>query len=382
MKKILITMSLLVLSTMPCFADADLVNTMFNAVRAVNYGVSPTAVLRDSAYDYAQQKINNAQQNVQPQNNYYQPTQYQTNTQYQAPQYQTNTQYPTQQVNPYQNVNADTNTQQYSTPAQNLYVENVQSYNGSYIIKPFGTFNFDDGVIDVINKLKATPGISEIYFNYDNFYVSPCKTINLKNVPNEKLSSVLNAYLVRQTTDMKTCKRQKGVTFLDSNGKNRYCYGFPATITAKTVLIENTPFEITITFHSGEGAVIRNPNKVIKDSAGYFYPLFIWDIGLKSSSSLINNNWGKINQLCKNKFSTLINALPEVERTQIQTTRENYAEWEVNDAKGNSFSFHYDNSCELDYSMDYYSKYLENLYKEHLKKIESQKYKSVPNSQI
>jgi len=115
MKKILITMTLLFLSMNACFADGGILNNVFNAVQAINYGVSPSAVVQDYAYDYAQQKINNAQQTqTQNQNNYYQ-----------TPQYQTNTQYPTQQVNPYQNVNADNNTNQYSAPAQNPYAQNV-----------------------------------------------------------------------------------------------------------------------------------------------------------------------------------------------------------------------------------------------------------------
>ena len=51
------------------------------------------------------------------------------------------------------------------------------------------------------------------------------------------------------------------------------------------------------------------------------------------------------------------------------------------DKNGNYFSFGFDGDCGLSYELSgSYSDYLDNLYNQHLIKIETQKYKSVPNS--
>ena len=362
MKKILITMTLLILSMNACFAQ-DLLNNVFNAVQAINYGVSPSAVVQDYAYDYAQQKINNAQQ-TQNQNNYYQPTQYQTNTQY-----------PTQQVNPYQNVNADTSTNQYSAPAQNPYVENMPSYNGDFVIKPFGTFTYYDGLMDVINKLRAMQGVTEIYLDYYGLLsCTEIKTVNLKKIPQEKLSSVINAYLIKQTADM------KNYPFVGKDGTKHYSYGGLATVEAKTVMIENTPFDLSIRFLVNDGMTIQAPSKVFRDTRGRYYPLFIKEIYLKSYSPLTKDNWQKINQAHRSKFASILNNLSETDSYEVKEQN-----WRIHHKYSNIFSFSYDeynSKCELSYSSDNYQNYLDEFYKEHLKKIDAQKYKSVPNSKI
>jgi len=367
MKKILITLLLVIASSNICFAQG-LLDNVLDAAQAINYGVPPSAILRDSAYDYAQQQINNTQQNTQNQNNYYQPAQYQNQ------QYQTNTQYQAPQANPYQNVIINDGSSQDYTPAQNPYVQNVQSYDGNFVIKPFGAFTYYDGLMDVINKLRAMQGITEIYLAYDG-YPHP-KTVNLKNIPSEKLSSVINAYLLKETANIDS------QTFIDKEGKTRYYnYGL-AKIEAKTVMIENTPFDITIRLLVNDVMSVHAPNKVFKDTKGRFYPLYITEISLHSNSYLTNSNWQKINLACKNKFATLLNNVSEVEKNYYAN---NETDWQVHDKDSNKFSFAYDeynHKCELSYSSDNYKKYLNEFNEEHLKKIESQKYKSVPNSKI
>ncbi len=365
MKKILITLLLVVASTNICFAQG-LIDNVLDTVQAVNYGVPPSAIVQDYASQYAQQKIDNAQQNTQNQNNYYQPAQYQTNTQYQNPQYQASP------VNPYQNVNVD------------------NSSNQNFVINPFGTLQWDDGILDVINKLKAMSGVTEIYFSYDggrNF----SQSVNLKNVPKEKLAGAINSYLLKQTAAETIYKKQKDGTikviptkvrsedFIDATGKARHYFDSQAHIKAKTVFIENTPFEISISFFANKGMVAYKPSNVVKDSTGYFYPLYMKSVNLNSTSALVNNTWRQIEQVCKNKFSALADT--QSEASMVEDPQSNTSEWEVTDKKDNSFSFGFDGDCGLSYSRSRnYSDYLDNLYNQHLIKIESQKYKSVPNS--
>lgn len=283
MKKILITMLLLILIAMPCFADADLVNTMFNAVRAVNYGASPTAVLRDSAYDYAQQKINNAQQNVQPQNNYYQPTQYQANTQYQAPQYQTNTQYPTQQVNPYQNVNADTNTQQYSAPAQNPYVENVEKVEN---VQSQASSSQDSCL--GMNNIEATFLLYEggmpyyadkNYESYDPYYQEHLQAIKSNS---GKIKSIMS----NSGGDLKT---------LGLRIKNRSIKYFNYTKTGETTLFYTVTYDNdpnTVLFYDYKKGRLTGFDKYVYGQNKYPVKVFRFDsvIGQIRMAFLITNN--------------------------------------------------------------------------------------------
>ena len=341
MKKILILLLLLLINTNICFAQG-LLDNVLDATQAINYGVPPSTVLRDSAYDYAQQQINNAQQNSQNQNNYYQPAQYQTNTQYQTP-----------QANPYQNVIINDSNSQDATPAQNSYVENVQSYNGNFAIKPFGSFTYYDGLMDVINKLRAMQGVTEIYLTYDG-YPHP-KTGNLKNIPSEKLSSVINAYLLREAANMKS------YPFIGKDGKTYYSYAGLAKVEAKTVMIENTPFDFSIRFLVNDGMSVQAPSKVFKDTRGRYYPLFIKEICLNSYSPLVKDNWQRINQAHKNKFAVLLNNLSEVGEAYVTESK-----WQVHDKYSNYFSFSYDkynSKCELSYSSDNYQNYLNEFYK-------------------
>lgn len=355
MKKILITMTLLFLSTNACFADGVLDNVL-NTVQEINYGVPPSEVAKDYAYQYAQQKANYVQQqnyNVQNSNNQYQNSQYQVSP-----------------VNPYQNVNVDNSASQ------------------NFLINPFGSFQWDDGVFDVINKLKAMHGVTEIYFSY---YNSAKQSINLKNVPKEKLAGVINSYLLkdtaaeaakynRQTHSVKIIpSRINSENFVDSNGKTKPYFDHQVTINAKAVFIENTPFEITITFGTNKGVTVYKPSNVIKDSTGYFYPLYMGDITLESSSVLADKTWRQIEQICRNKFSAITNT--QSDASTIEDPQSNESDWTVTDKKDNVFSFRYVDNCVLSYSRSSnYSDYLDNLYKQHLIKLESQKYKSVPNS--
>lgn len=357
MKKILILLLLFLINTNICFAQG-LLDNVLDTVQAVNYGVPPSAIVQDYASQYAKQKIDNAQQNTQNRNYYYQPAQYQ------------NPQYQVSPVNPYQNVNVDN----YS--------------NQNFVINPFGSLQWDDGVIAVINKLKAMSGVTEIYFSY---YGSPNQSVNLKNISNEKLLSVINSYLLKQTAAETIYKKQKDGTikvistkidsedFIDATGKTRHYFNHQASITAKTVFIENTPFEISIGFFTNKGIAIYKPSNVIKDSTGYFYPLYMKSVNLNSKSALANNTWRQIEQVCKNKFSALADT--QSEASMVEDPQSNQSEWEVTDKKDNSFSFGFDGDCGLNYSRSSnYSDYLDNLYNQHLIKIESQKYKSAPNS--
>ena len=359
MKKILITMTLLILSAMPCFADADLMNTMFDAVQSINYGVSPTAVLRDSAYDYAQQQIDNAQQ-----------TQNQ-NYNYQTPQYQTNTQYP-QQVNPYQNVNADTSTNQYSAPVQNPYVQSTQAPSGNFAITPFGNFTFYDGLMDVINKLYAMNGVIEIYLKYDG-YPHP-STGNLKKLPKEKLATTINAYLMRESANT------ENISFIGKDGKTHYYKGGYVEIIAKKVWIEDIPFDFTMRLFANAGMVIHAPNKVIRDSKGFYYPLCVRIISLNTEAPNKISNLQKLNQDLKNKFAILINNWSDADRQNMMDYK-----WNVCDKYLNNFSFGYDaerGSGSLLYTSEQYGKYLNEVYQENLRRLDSQKYKQGSNSKI
>lgn len=357
MKKTLITLLFLITGANICFAQG-LLDNVLDTVQAVNNGVPPSAIVQDYAYQYAQQKTYDAQQQ-----NY--------NVQYPNTQYQ-NQQYQATPVNPYQNVNVD------------------NSYNQNFVINPFGSLQWDDGVIDVINKLNAMSGVTEIYFIYDggrNF----TQSVNLKNVPKEKLAGTINSYLLKATAAETIYKKQNNGTikviptkidsdkFVDTTGKTKQYYHFQAHIKAKTVFIENTPFEINIGFSANKGMIVSKPSNVIKDSTGYFYPLYMTSVSLGSTSPLINNTWRQIEQICKNKFSAIADT--QSEASMVEDPQSNKSEWEVKDKKGNYFTFGFDGDCGLSYELSgSYSDYLDNLYNQHLINIETQKYKSVPNS--
>lgn len=367
MKKILILCLLVLLNTNICFADGVLDNVL-NSVQAINYGVPPSEVAKDYAYQYAQQQAENQQQNYNYQQNQYQ------NNYYQTPQYQ-NQQYQDTPVNPYQNVDVDSSANQHSAPVQNPYVRYSQSYNGDFVITPFGNISFYDGLMDVINKLRAMPSVTEIYLDFDKLLsnVVNLKTGNLKYIPQEQLTSVVKAYLAKETANTKI------YPFIDKNGKTSYYNDGYAVLKAKTIMLENTPFELSIKFLSNAAMAVHAPNKVLNSNRGC-YPLYVSGVLLSSDSYLTKDNWQKINQACKNKFAVLLSNLSEVDEVNISEK-----EWQVHDKYSNIFSFEYDedrSNCSLSYSSDNYKNYLDNYYKENLKKIDAKKYNSVPNSKI
>lgn len=319
---------------------------------------------------------------------------------------------------PYQNSESQ-NGQYYNQQNSNIKIQNnpyqveiiSSPYNfknkNNYSINPFGSINWDDNLFDTVMKLKRMQGIKKlevelsndkkneasipVFDNKNNKWhdLNENKKINLVAVPNNEILLKLNNYLISESKYHKHNDKKiyrTPLSYRDSKGINKKYLPYDAMIVAGPVYIEQTPFNIQVSFKSCIGLAVYNSNKIFVDSTGVSYPLIITKVELVSYSKALNQTRERISQLCQSKFRFFMDDNFESGRIYY----DDQDTWSVVDQIENQFKFNYSSISAIsptnyELSMSYirnmdFVKYLDELYKKHLSNLEVQRYKSTPNS--
>jgi len=232
-------------------------------------------------------------------------------------------------------------------------------------IRPFGEFTWQDGLIDVIQKINGIAGIESIAVS--------CQGGRLMDVPIPvDLTKVGDIVFVsfrgcQPGSDKEPISRFPVESYLAKDGATRTYVCRRIEVVAEPIVIAGIPFKMSIRFAPALGLAVACPTKVLS-APPYDFPMIIERVEIISDSPGLKDHLQDINDIVTAKYGALKrgpNGCPIVERE---------------DDLGSSVLVV---ACPGRYTITYTGTYeaerLEELYRKHIADIESQRIRKAPD---
>ncbi|MDA3898257.1 MAG: hypothetical protein PF482_19145 [Desulfobacteraceae bacterium] len=239
---------------------------------------------------------------------------------------------------------------------------------GENLITPFGSLSWEDGFFDTVTKLNKMQSIEKIEL------VTKEERENLKGINKDDLNKLFSGLLENKFGNILKKKddyRLKMIfdTYKDKNGVDqKYTERIKLTIEAYPILIASTPFKISLIFTSAKGLSVHQPDKVIIEKKwNTAFPLVLTRVVLLSTSPSIADNFKKINALIEKKYGKY---------SVVGLSFGKGLRGQVYDNTGSMFAVESGLSKYLfSYYSEAYIKKLNEIYRQHLGNLESNKIK-------
>lgn len=167
------------------------------------------------------------------------------------------------------------------------------------IFEPFGGIKWEDGLFQIVNKLKAFKGIESITLSLSGSDIS-LKNINNKNDLVKKLSELLDKY---SPGYYKAGSIIMAESYTGANGKTRKRVLSPPVLVASPIIIAGVPFSLKVNFEYAPGLEVSNFDVVpIETRAGYAFPLVITKTTLSSFSKTLADSGKNVIQVVESKY--------------------------------------------------------------------------------
>lgn len=247
----------------------------------------------------------------------------------------------------------------------------TSSYAEEDRIDPFGNFKWTDNFVEVITKLWEFNGIEQIKIRYNG------QSIDITKISDEQeISSILSELIV--STNSYWLKPQGrshleaiAIKYVDKNNEKKICLQSDMRIQSGPIMISGVPYNIIATFIPMPGLAIVSPEKVLSEKQfSLTFPFALQQIKLKSQSSLLLENFQKINNILLNKYKPFDqNGFMEIHRTSGKLQGGGI------DAYGNSIGIESDGYVSsITYSSGYYLNELNDAYNKHIMDLENKKH--------
>lgn len=167
------------------------------------------------------------------------------------------------------------------------------------IFEPFGGIKWEDGLFQLVSKLKTFNGIEAITFSLSD------NDISLKNIKNKdellkKLSELLDKY---SPGYYKAGSIILAESYTGANGKTRRRVLNPPVLIASPVMVAGVPFSLKVNFDYAPGLEVSNFEAVpIEKRGGYAFPLVITKITLDSFSETLVDSSKNVVQVVESKY--------------------------------------------------------------------------------
>lgn len=243
------------------------------------------------------------------------------------------------------------------------------------IVQPFGKFAWEDGLLDVLTKTNEIKGIAQITLKIgiDQADITGIHTgedlvqklIKESKAKDESGFDKLSA-LKSENLNLKTCK---GIDKKVSHFNN-------VSLTANPVIIAGIPFQMTVAFANSDGLLVKSQEKALRmtgeKSGDYYLPLVITGVYLESTSPALPDNFPKLKEIVKKKYGGFNDA--------SGYDSEDGFKLEVKDKDRRQFRmtssfFSSKHKCRISYQSNAYTNQLKEVYRNYLKRMESEKLK-------
>ena len=243
------------------------------------------------------------------------------------------------------------------------------------IVQPFGKFAWEDGLLDVLTKTNEIKGIAQITLKIgiDQADITGIHTgedlvqklIKESKAKDESGFDKLSA-LKSENLNLKTCK---GIDKKVSHFNN-------VSLTANPVIIAGIPFQMTVAFANSDGLLVKSQEKALRmtgeKSGDYYLPLVITGVYLESTSPALPDNFPKLKEIVKKKYGGFNDA--------SGYDSEDGFKLEVKDKDRRQFRmtgsfFSSKRKCRISYQSNAYTNQLKEVYRNYLKRMESEKLK-------
>jgi len=171
-------------------------------------------------------------------------------------------------------------------------------------LKPFGSFSWSDGLLDVVMKTQSTEGVdkTELCVSDSCITIGNLKTMDELSVRITELIKKKNPIYLNPNDP-----RVKGdlAVFTAAAGVKKV---FPETqahfyVKAKSIIIAGIPFEMRIDMEIAPGLVVKTFDKVAYNAGKlYYYPLVLKTISLDSRSPILNSKHMEIRKILESKY--------------------------------------------------------------------------------
>lgn len=193
-----------------------------------------------------------------------------------------------------------------------LFLFSVSAHCGEAVIKPFGSLDWGDGLLDVIKKVSLIEGLEKMDFRLQSEWTA----VPVKGVTNlSEFAELLLPVLEKEVPlafgpgkrDEKTLKRSlESWIDMESREHTYLQMGSPYELTVEPILIEGVPFTMVINFRENKGFALKYPEKVIRIKGSTIeFPLMLTEVTLSSTSKLLKEKAKSISARLVAKYGEL-----------------------------------------------------------------------------
>lgn len=244
------------------------------------------------------------------------------------------------------------------------------------IIQPFGKLEWEDSISDVLVKIHDVKGVESVKIQIGMDTIDITGIQNSKELA-QKLKKESNAKDEHGFAKLAALQGHNlRLSTLEGIDKRILASGIPISLSAKPILVAAIPFEMTITFTSSIGLLVKSPEKALKLTSSkhgdYYVPIVMNGVGLHSESSNLSENIGKLKEIVKNKYKVFGKIVKQEDEDTFRYEAKD-KDRRTFEMIGNLMSGR--RLCRISYISKVYSKQLDEVYRKHLSQLESDKHK-------